>query len=625
MKVLWSNNNVQVKCMKFFLLSVLLFCFGKVRSQTSPLYVVDTSATSIVVPAGFTGFSFDPSFFSQYFSNNYNGTNNRVISQQLLNNFFPFQQPEIRILGNNRVFWRNTGFTAPTSWNMINGYNCVSCPAGSPGLTTSYSNTNLNDYREFLNGLLFKPETLFGINLAFLDSSRARDLASNIKTRFSNFPYQFEIGNEPDIYIRLGRRTAGYTPEEHLREFNMIASAVAPFGDVAGPTLAIINNSRTDAWSSRTGWFIRNSFPNLKKITMHQYPLGEDIGSISWLSKYLSPSYSNDRVNNDNSGIKLCIDTSLANGVPFRLAEANSIALGGTEGVSDAFGSALWVMDYMFELARAKSEGINLMTSGGNSFFYSPFTFTDTFLTPSDKVRVNPIYHGMLFFARCVQNNARFLSITPQNTAQPNVNVWALRDLLGFTRILIINRGLTTTDVSSSTLRVRISGAQSTARRYDLRATGGSITGALGKTVASGAVFTIAGQTVNSISGELQGSTAFTTVQPVNQTYTISIPAASASILEIPPLVSSASQNNNLPQVIRVYPNPFSDVINISGLPYSGQSIIELTDPSGRKLRTITFSGSTSVQVPVSRYQKGIYFLKITCKQGSSSHTVLLR
>lgn len=602
----------------FSCLFIMCMLFYKMTAAQSTLTLtVDTSATAIQIPSNFVGFSYDPSFMSQFFSPNYNGNNSQQITRQLLQNFLPNQLPDIRILGNNRVFWRNGPFIAPTSWNMTNGYNCVSCPVGVPNITTTYSTTQLNTYATFLSTLNYKPTTLFGISLAFLDSARARDFANEVKSRFSAYPYLFEIGNEPDIYIKLGRRNPTYSFSEYMNEFNLIKTAVMPFGDVAGPTLAIINNSNPDAWSSETGRFIKGAGSPLKLITMHQYSLGEkEDANLDWIRKYLSEVYTFKKVNDTESGIKLCIDTCKQYNVPFRLAEANTITLGGLEGVSDAFGSALWIMDYMFELAKAGSSGIHVMISGGSNFHYSPYTLTPEFLTLNDKVRVNPIYYGMLFFSQAAVQGSRLLSVSPQNNTSPNVNSWVTKDATGTIRVLIINRGSATTDQSVSNITVRVPGAVTTARKYDLSADGGSITGALGKTVASGANFTIGGQTISSQTGAREGNVSFTDILPSNNRYTISCKAGSASILEIPASVITSTYEN--PEIsdkhIHIYPNP---AVGWTTLEITGNEKIKefyVTDLQGKIIYQYKGAPFAKKIIPMSGFSNQVNIVHVIAK-----------
>jgi hypothetical protein len=559
-----------------FLLSVFFSLINyAVSAQT---FSININANSTSIPENFIGLSIDPAYYGQYFGTNYNTTNTRIITQQLLNNLNPYQKTDIRILGNNSMYWQGASpyNTAPSAWNNASGYVCTSCPATTPSFNASnpsFTASDLSDYKSFLNGLNYKPTTIFGISLAHIDPNRAANFASTISTTFTGYPFLFEISNEPDAFVSNNRRTNSYSLAEFTNEFNLIKNVVSVYGNVAGPVLAKTNNT-TNTWSPQIGTFIDNVGSSLKLVTVHDYPLGLDQGSTSWLSKYLDTKYTNDAVSNTSSGLAPLINTSKSKNVPFRLAEANSIAGGGTLGVSDAFGSALWSMDFMFELAKAGSTGINFMTAGGSSTYYSPFTYSSSFVTSGNKVRVNPIYYGMLLFAKTVQNGGRLLSVSPQTNANPNITVWSCKDSLNTIRVLIINRGTSTTDVANSAINLNITNAKMTAKRYDLIASGGSITGALGKTVASGATYSLAGQTISQIDGKLMGTETTTSITPINGVYTIStIPAGTASLIEIPSNDCSVStptspiaNNSSISYCINATATPLTATASIGNL-----------------------------------------------------------
>ena len=550
-----------------FVCLVVFLSFGKLHAQSVS---INTSTNNgIQVPSNFVGFSFDPAYYTQYFGTSYNSNNSRNITKQLFNNFYPYQQPGVRFLGNNGMYWKNGSFSIPTSWNYASSspynYTCASCPTTSVSTALSFSSgddintADLDNYKGFLDLLNYKPTTLFGISLAFLDPERAKDFSLNVKNKFAGFDYLFEIGNEPDAFVSNARRTSSYNATEYTNEFKLIRDAVIANGNVAGPAYAKTNNSSGTSWSPQISTYIDNVGSSLKMVTMHDYPLGLDPNDPTklntYLAKFLSNNYTYDEVANLTSGLAPSINTSKTKNVPFRLAEANSIAGGGTLNASDAFGSALWVMDFMFELAKAGVSGIDVMTAGGTTTYYSPFTYSSSFVASGQKVRVNPIYYGMLFFANATQNNAKIMDITSQSNiseSSNNFKIWATKDANNTLRVLVINRGTSLTDVSSKTITLTLPGAKMPGKKYDLLATGGSVTGAIGKTVISGASFTIGGQTISMVDGTLTGTATNTTIAPVNETYTITLPAASASILEIPqndcsvltptaPLISNAS------------------------------------------------------------------------------------
>jgi hypothetical protein len=541
---------MKINNVKFLLVCLLTLSSFSITSAQS--VSINTSTNNgIQIPSNFVGFSFDPAYYTQYFGTSYNSNNSRNITKQLFNNFYPYQQPGVRFLGSNGMFWKNGAFSTPTTWNNASSspynYNCASCPTTSIATVLSFSsgddiNTgDLDNYKGFLDLLNYKPTTLFGISLAFLDPERAKDFSISVKNKFTGFNYLFEIGNETDAFVSNARRTSSYNATEYTNEFKLIRDAVIANGNLAGPAYAKTNNTSATSWSPQIGTYIDNVGSSLKMVTMHDYPLGLDPNDPTklnnYLSKYLSNSYTNDAVTNLSTGLAPSINTSKGKNVPFRLAEANSIAGGGMLNASDAFGSALWVMDYMFELAKAGSAGIDIMTAGGTSTYYSPFTYSSSFVASGEKVRVNPIYYGMLFFANATQNSAKIMDITSQSNiseSSNNFKVWATKDANNTLRVIVINRGTSLSDVSSKTITLTLPGAKMPSKKYDLLATGGSVTGAIGKTVISGASFTIGGQTISMLDGTLTGTATNTTITQVNETYTITLPAASASILEIP-------------------------------------------------------------------------------------------
>lgn len=614
-------NKINLKYLFYWFL-VIAYA-SNLNAQTVSINTNTTNA--IQVPSNFVGFSFDPTYYSQYFSTSYNSNNSRNITKQLFNNFYPYQKPDVRFLGNNGMYWKNGSYTIPTTWNAATAspynYICTSCP--STNVATALSMTSgddintgdLDNYKGFLDLLNYKPTTLFGISLAFLDPERAKDFSLTVKNKFTGYNYLFEIGNEPDAYISNARRTSTYNATEYTNELKLIRDAVIANGNVAGPAYAKTNNTSGTSWSPQIGTFIDNVGSSLKLLTMHDYPLGLDaVGNNfnNYLSKFLSNNYTNDEVANTSSGLAPSINTSKSKNVPFRLAEANSIAGGGSIGISDAFGSALWAMDFMFELAKAGSTGIDIMTAGGTSTYYSPFTYSSTFVASGEKVRVNPIYYGMLFFAKATQNDAKIMDINSQTGISENTNnlkIWATKDANNTLRVLVINRGTSLTDLSSKTITITLPGSKMPGKKYDLLASGGTITGAIGKTVISGASFTIAGQTVSPVDGTLTGTATNTTINSVNETYTITLPAASASILEIPqndcsvltpvtPTISNASFT---------YCQNATNVGSISATASNGNSLQWYTSATG---------GTATTTIPViSTANSGTYNYFVSQKE----------
>jgi hypothetical protein len=85
----------------------------------------------------------------------------------------------------------------------------------------------------------------------------------------------------------------------------------------------------------------------------------------------------------------------------YRICETNSFCGGGKPGVSDTFGAALWVLDFLFTLASANAAGVNMETGVNQLGFISSYSpigddAHGTYLA-------KPEYYGMLAFSRASQ------------------------------------------------------------------------------------------------------------------------------------------------------------------------------------------------------------------------------
>jgi hypothetical protein len=134
-----------------------------------------------------------------------------------------------------------------------------------------------------------------------------------------------------------------------------------------------------------------------------------------------------------------------------RLAEANTFFGGGVPNVGNAFGTAFWVIDFMFTCALAGCTGANLH-SGGSGPGYTPIAERQGAL-----VEARPEYYGMLMFAQAAQGISMESVVVLVPSAAINVSAWGVqRDDGGLNAILInkdANRSISvelTTNISAS-------------------------------------------------------------------------------------------------------------------------------------------------------------------------------
>ena len=517
--------------MKSLLPFLLLICL-RLNAQTSATISLNVNDTWANIDTTMVGFSFNPTYIGMNFSSSYNGVNTRAITTNLLNNFYPFQQPAIRINGTNNSYWKSNAFpNAPTSFNAnASVFNCSYCPSGSPSLSTSIDATDVANVQAFISTLAYKPSLYWGINLAFIDTARVADFCNTVQSSLNNNTnLKFELGNEPDAYESNARRLSGYNLNSYISEFNFVANRVKKYGSIVAPALAKSNPTSATGWADSIGYFInQTASSNVSTISMHTYPLGTaSSGTVtSFLNKYLSDTYTNDEVRNATTGLYSSINTSIQNNLNFRLAESNTIASGGVQGASDVMGSALWAIDMMFELAKTKAIGINLAVEGSSTVYYSPFTYNSSQLLGTNKVVVNPIYYGALLFARAAQNNATIISnnITDKIN-NPNIKVWSVKDNQNNFRILIINRGSSINDTTTSTFTISLPDNLNNGYAYKLISS-------TAPSLQAGNV-SIAGQSVNLNTGVLTGSPTPITIAPTNGNYIVTVKAGTATLFEV--------------------------------------------------------------------------------------------
>jgi hypothetical protein len=199
------------------------------------------------------------------------------------------------------------------------------------------------------------------------------------------------------------------------------------------------------------------------------------------------------------------------------MGEFNSLYLGGEAGVSNAFGSALWAIDTMFEYAAVGVDGVNWQT--GN-FSYNPY---NAFAISSNSgaegntysVTVNPLYYGLLFFQAATGKGARLLPVTL--STQANLKAWATLDASGTPRLVLINKD----ETAAGTVDITISG-YSHAHIYRLTA----------PSYLSTSGVTFAGQTFDGgDNGVIRGTQTIQSVDVSDGVFAVPMPITSAALV----------------------------------------------------------------------------------------------
>jgi len=326
-------------------------------------FTIDADQTGKAIPADFTGLSFEAASLPDvaYFSRS---------STTFINLVRGLGQGVLRIGGNtsDKMPWVAVG----------NGKTVV-------------TNADIDRFFSFANATGWK--VMFGLNLGTGTPGAAAMEAAYIYDHYNSQLLYFEIGNEPDLYNTNGLRPRAYSYTDFRKEFDTYYDSirqVTPGAVFSGPTTA----THTDTWLVP---FVRDEHSRIGLVTQHYYKMGPAGNPAVTIEKLL----------NGNTGIDSQAATMAAAAgaehLPFRISECNSVYGGGENGISNTLASALWTLDFMFNLAEQGAAGINF--HGGGAGAYTPIAYFQ------GQFSARPMYYGMLFFR--IASTGRLLKVEP--------------------------------------------------------------------------------------------------------------------------------------------------------------------------------------------------------------------
>jgi hypothetical protein len=228
-----------------------------------------------------------------------------------------------------------------------------------------------------------KWRAIYAVNYKTGTPDNAAAEAKYVAAKLGDSLYGFELGNE----INLG----GLTYPEARAKWEVLAGAVraqVPGAPLIGPAT---NPSGIDTYLVP---FAKDEASQVLLLTHHYYRgSGRDVAST--IDKLLSPDPKLLSV----LGTLATAATTNKIRDGFRLAETASFSSHGAPGVSDAFASALWAIDFSFDNASKGSSGINfhgggIGMDGNRPFYYSPIGEVKSLVSEA-----RPLFYGMLLMA----------------------------------------------------------------------------------------------------------------------------------------------------------------------------------------------------------------------------------
>ncbi|WP_249011472.1 glycosyl hydrolase family 79 C-terminal domain-containing protein [Conexibacter sp. DBS9H8] len=359
---------------------------------------------------------------------------------------------------------------------------------------------------------------LLDLNLAAdnprLAAVEARTLVDGIGPQYVR---ALEIGNEPELYSTLAwsrpplpkifARPPGYTPADYIAQFNQFAAGL-PSVATAGPA------SGSPAWVEALA-AARSRADRLSLLTLHEYalrrcgvpPTSPEYPTVTALAR---PATAADLTAN----VGPALAAARARHLPLRVDEIGDAACFGVAGVSNSFADALFALQASYDLARAGVGGINFDTVPAAAHRLFNFWQVHGVWHAS----VSPIYYGLLMFNWAAPAGSRLLATTGSSATLSTYASETPTDL----RVLIVNPD----GARTVTVRAGISTTHAAAL-VGLRAPSAGATGGV----------TIAGQRFSpaTTTGTLTGTPQATSLTPTSPgTYTVTMPAHSAWLLEVP-------------------------------------------------------------------------------------------
>ncbi|MBV9467292.1 MAG: hypothetical protein JO169_14375 [Solirubrobacterales bacterium] len=457
--------------------------------------VTVTGPVERVIAPGFLGLSLENTAILPYAGNDPKKLD--PVFLQLVRNLTPDQSPVLRI-GGDSTDW---------AWFPVRG---LSKPRGVRVTLTSRWLGVMHALASELNARL-----IMGIDLE-ADSLPA---AAAEGTAFEHgigkhWIEALELGNEPELYgtftwyvapdgVHVMGRPPGYDFQSYLGDFNSFARVLP--GPLAGPA------DGSPLWMGDTGQFLAAE-PRVGMLTMHAYPVQTcfvlpSSPQFPTVANLLAPSATTGLADIFAPYATLAHSRHL----PLRIDEINTDSCGDAPGVSDAFVSALWALDTLFELARVGVDGVNIHTYPDAT--YQLFTFARAGRRWSASVA--PEYYGLELFAEAAPPGSRLIATSTANAQ--GLIAWATRGTDHRTRVVLINE-------SSDRRPVALSAPGSRPATLErLRAPGLTSTGGV----------TLGGQSfgARTTTGRLAGHLSIARLAAAGGHYAFSLPADSAALV----------------------------------------------------------------------------------------------
>ena len=377
----------------------------------APVTLTVSSSTGFAIPDDFTGLSFETSIVLPGL--------NKVAHTRPFYLFSPTNQSLIDIFNNLGIK------------NLRVGGGTVDSPyRAAPGPA------DVDQLFNFANAAGLK--VIFSFRLLNGNPASAPPIAAYIWQHYHPQLDCFAIGNEPDwrSYHRSDPRITNYPSWfADWQNFADAIRAAVPDARFAGPdtgsdfpvTRAADTDYKGESWTQRFADAEKNS-GIISAVLHHDYAgqLAKGVSAPDAIDAMLSQEW----VTVEYPALyKHVLAPVAADGLPFRMTEAND-RIGGVDGASNAFASALWALDYMHWWAAHGCIGVN--------FHNNEWLKTDTvYLDTNGGYHLNPKAYGIKAFD--LGSHGNVVPVAISNPKAINLTTYAVRGVTNLC-VTIINK-----------------------------------------------------------------------------------------------------------------------------------------------------------------------------------------
>jgi hypothetical protein len=341
-------------------------------------------------------------------------------------------------------------------------------PNGPP-FDTKVTTGGVDQFCDFLAATGSK--AIYGVNFQLDNVAASSAEADYVMSTCPSSIVGIEIGNEPDKFGSWALQTADY---ERFAD----AIVATPGALLVGPGCISIHAASYSAPFADT---IAAKYPGkLALLAQHSYVAVSSSSECSLANLQTTTTKLTDIFDTIEAA-------ATKNNLPgWRMDENNTCSGHGQSGLSDTFISALWAIDYMFEVARRGGSGVNFECDengmdGSVPFYYEPIEEDHGVVA-----QVQPEYYGMLLFAQA--GTGSMVSTTVTTSAQ-YFTAWAIK-ADGFTSVVLNNRNASSGVNAAVDLGVAVGRASAI---YLQGTPAGSLTAPAGSVTLAGAQVTAAG------------------------------------------------------------------------------------------------------------------------------------